>query len=62
MIYEVFEDRRMAHCWRVEWTDETKEGECYLASFAGPGAKDLAVQYAEWRASTDPKALVKMAP
>jgi hypothetical protein len=62
MVYEVLEDRLMAHCWRVEWTDPDNEGACFAVSFAGAGAKGMAIEYAEWRASTNPKALVRMAP
>jgi len=62
MIYEVFEDRNMAHHWRVEWTDTENEGLCYMASFAGPGAREMAIEYAEWKASKDHAGLVRMAP
>jgi hypothetical protein len=53
MIYEVLEDRNLAHEWRVEWVDTDGEGLCYLASFAGQGARELAIEYAEWKAGKD---------
>jgi hypothetical protein len=48
MEYEAFEDRKQLGDWRVEGTDE--DGGCYVTIFAGPEAKQRALEYAAWKA------------
>jgi hypothetical protein len=47
MEYEVFEDKRQPHDWRVEAFDD--DGGCYVAIFSGPDAKRRAQEYATWK-------------
>ena len=41
---KVFEDRHYAGVWRVEWVND--DGDCEIALFAGPRARDRAILYA----------------
>jgi len=47
MRYEAFEDKRHAEDWRVEAFDD--DGRCFVAIFAGPEAKQRALEYAAWK-------------
>ncbi len=49
MDYEVFEDRQSPGDWRVEAINIDGDGECYVAIFSGPQAKERAEEYAEWK-------------
>ena len=49
MEYEVSEDRSQRGDWRVEAIDMESEGECYMAIFTGPLARERATEYAEWK-------------
>lgn len=48
-MYEVIPDRHISGVWRVEWTVDEDEGTFCVAIFSGPGAKDLAEEYAAWK-------------
>jgi hypothetical protein len=47
MQWVAFEDRQFPDHWRVEAIGE--DGECYVAVFSGPGAKERADEYAAWK-------------
>jgi hypothetical protein len=47
--YEVVEDRNYRGCWLVEAINYEGDGEIYSASFSGPNAESLAVEYAAWK-------------
>jgi hypothetical protein len=48
---KVFEDRISPGDWRVEKIDD--DGGIEVAIFAGPQARDRAIEYANWRCSGD---------
>jgi hypothetical protein len=43
----VFRDRLYGDDWRVEWIDDNSGPE--VAIFAGPGAHQRAIRYADWQ-------------
>lgn len=47
MKYELVESRDFPGHWHVEHIDE--EGRVYVAVFSGPGAKERAAEYADWK-------------
>jgi hypothetical protein len=49
MEHVAFEDRKVPGDWRVEAFDPEHEGECYLAIFSGPDARQRAEEYAAWK-------------
>lgn len=46
--YEAFQDRENPSDWRVEAID-VKAGDVYIAIFMAPGARDRAIEYAEFK-------------
>jgi hypothetical protein len=42
---QVFEDRMYAGEWRVQWFND--DGDCEVAIFSGPKARERAIRYAE---------------
>ncbi len=51
MEWEMVKDKKDQDAWRVEAVDFENAGECYVTTFAGPGAKDRAEEYAVWKNS-----------
>jgi hypothetical protein len=56
VIYEAFRSKVAGYGapvgddeWRVEAIDHEGEGECYVATFSGPLAKQRAEEYADWK-------------
>ncbi len=49
MHYEVIEDKNTPDTWRVEAIGHTSDGEVYVAIFSGPGARDRAMEYGDWK-------------
>jgi hypothetical protein len=49
MRYEVFESRESPSDWVAAAVNDEGSGEIYTAEFSGPGARQLAEEYAEWK-------------
>lgn len=49
MRYELVESRENPGEWRVEAFNMAGDGECYLAIFTGPLAKERAEEYLYWK-------------
>lgn len=49
MDYEVFEDKESPGDWRVEAINMESDGECYVAIFSGPRARERAEEYVKWK-------------
>jgi len=50
--YETIEDNRHSGDYRVEAIDQENDGEIYVAIFAGPDARARALEYADWKNSS----------
>lgn len=48
IVYESFQNRDNASDWRVEAID-SKAGDVYIATFAGPLARERADEYAKFK-------------
>ena len=49
MRIEMAEDKLLPGAWRIEIFDLDSEGECFIALFTGPSAKERAREYADWK-------------
>lgn len=48
-VFECVPSRFCADEWVVEAIDHEAEGVIYAAAFSGPGAKERAEEYADWK-------------
>ena len=55
MEYEVVQTDGVPDEYRVEGIDYESEGECYVAIFSGPNAKERAEEYAALKSGSGPK-------
>lgn len=49
IVYEAVLSLAAFDEWRVEGIDYDNEGQCYVAIFSGPGAKERAKEYARFK-------------
>lgn len=49
MNYEIVRDATNLDEWRVEAIDHDGDGECFVAIFTGPRARERASEYAAWK-------------